>query len=383
MSVTITKQSLISAAGLAALLLIGAPFAMSILDEKPELTGAWKERFQDVNKLNEYAKTQSVALSKVTIAQKDIDGAILNGGRFENTDWKEVSVKKATLTKTVFSKGILENVDFSNSTLTDVVFEDVTLWGARFFHTTLNNVRFVRCTFNGVNVDKTQASRIEVVNSRVVSTSFSEGQLAAVFRNSKLEKETELTDLIAPSSLTFEKSELDEVLMERSKLKELVINDSKFDVIFDVGSADTISIRNSVVDTSFSETIIGKLSVADSVITKMMFNGAKVNSMSFENCRRLQGIGMYQATIGTLDITRCPLNDFDIPETNITTLRIKDSSITESKFESVKAKIVILENVSLDGNLDFTGAHIGELKTKNVTKQPALNLITTGSNVKF
>lgn len=49
----------------------------------------------------------------------------------------------------------------------------------------------------------------------------------------------------------------------------------------------------------------------------------------------------------------------------------------------MKAKTVILENVSLDGELDFTGAHIGELKTKNVTKQPGLNLITTGSNVKF
>ena len=43
----------------------------------------------------------------------------------------------------------------------------------------------------------------------------------------------------------------------------------------------------------------------------------------------------------------------------------------------------ILENVTLDGEINFTGAQVGELKTANVTKQPGLKLITTGSNVRF
>lgn len=356
---------------------------MSILNGKLPLMGPWKQRFQDVTKLNAYAKTQPVELSNVTIENHNIDGAVLNGGKFENTDWKEVRANKTTLTNVSFRRGILENIDFSHSTLTDVVFEDVKLRGIRFFHATLNNVRFVRCTFNGVNVDQTKNSRIEVSDSQAISTSFSEGQLIAVFRNSKLFEGVEITDLLPPSSLTFEKSELDDVIMERSKLKELIIDHSKFDAIVDAGSADTVTVRNSTIDTSFSESTIGKLTVTDSVVTKMMFNGAKVNSMSFGNCGRLFGVGMYQAIIGTLDISGCPLDDFDIPETKINAWRIKDSSITNSKFEDIKAKTLILDNVSLDGELDFTGAQIGDLQARNVTKQPGLKLITTGSNAKF
>ena len=202
----------------------GATNAMSILNGKLPLTGAWNERFQDVNKLNAYARTQSVALSDVAIENKNIDGVVLNGGKFQSTNWKDIKATRANLTKVVFSQGILEDIDFSHSTLTDVVFEDVKLRGIRFFHATLNNVRFVRCTFNGVNVDQTKNSRIEVIDSKAISTSFSEGQLIAVFRNSKLFEEVELTDLLPPSSLTFEGSELEDVNMERSNLKQLVVN---------------------------------------------------------------------------------------------------------------------------------------------------------------
>ena len=191
-------------AGFLSLLFIGAPNAMSMLNGKLPLTGTWNDRFQDVNKLNAYAKTQPVELSGALIKDKNIDGAVINGGKFQNTDWKNVKANKASLTKVVFSGGVLEDIDFSNSTLTDVVFEDVKLRGIRFFHATLNNVRFVRCTFNGVNVDQTKNSRIEVIDSQAISTSFSEGQLIAVFRNSKLFEEVELTDLLPPSSLTFE-----------------------------------------------------------------------------------------------------------------------------------------------------------------------------------
>lgn len=176
----------------------GATHAMSLLEGKLPLTGAWKERFKDVQKFNDYAKSHRVELSGHNIENGNIDGAILTNAKFENNNWKEVSIKKATITKTLFRQGIIENVDFSNSILTDVVFEDVKLRGLRFFHATLHNVKFIRCTFNGINIDQTKNSNIEVNDSKAISTSFSEGQLIAVFRNSKLFDGVELTDLIPP-----------------------------------------------------------------------------------------------------------------------------------------------------------------------------------------
>ena len=364
-------------------LLIGVPIAMPMLDIKLPLSGAWKERFKDVKKFNDYTKSNSVDISNVAIENVNIDGAIINTGKIENTAWKNVSAKNARLTKTVFSKGILEGVDFSDSTLTDVVFEDMMLWEVRFFGPTLNNVKFVRCTFNGVNLDRTKNSRIEVDHSKIVNTSFSDGQLVAVFRHSKFEKGNELTSLIPPSSLTFEKSELTNVNMDRSKIKELRVTESNFDGGLQVGEVESITIRDSVVNTTFSETTIGKISVVDTTVKKMMFNGSKVGSMSFEKCEQLYGVGMYEAIINALNINQCPVDDFDIPGTQITNWSVKDSSITNSKFEQIKTKTMTLDTVTLSGELDFTGAQIGELKTKNVTKQPGLKLITTNSNVRF
>ena len=37
-------------------LLLGAPIAMASIFGKSELSGVWKERFQDINKLNEYTQ---------------------------------------------------------------------------------------------------------------------------------------------------------------------------------------------------------------------------------------------------------------------------------------------------------------------------------------
>lgn len=381
--VSVRNSFLLTTTAVIGLLLIGAPNAMSLLNGKSSLTGPWKERFQDVTKLNTYAKTQPVELANVEIKNKNIDGVVLNSGKFENTDWTEVSAKGANLTNVTFRKGTLEAVDFTDSTFTNVTFEDVTLREVRFFGPTLNNVRFVRCEFDAVNIDRTKNSRIEVIDSKIENSSLSRGQLIAVFRNSKLSDQTALTSLMPPSSLTFEKSELIQVNLDRSKLKSLVIEDSKYDAVLDAGSVDSVVIKNSSVDTSFSASTIGKLSLTNTVVTQFSFNKANAGSMFFEHCSQLKDFVMYGTAIDTLDIAHCKVSDFYPAVATIGTLRLRDSTLTKSGFERLKAKTMILENVSLDGEINFTGAQIGELKTHNIAKQPGLNLITTGSNVRF
>ena len=106
--------------------------------------------------------------------------------------------------------------------------------------------------------------------------------------------------------------------------------------------------------------------------------------MTLTNCnQQVQNLGLYQATIDSLDISHCSLDDFRPTDTIAGVLRIKDSAISNSEFQRMKAKTMILDNVTLGGKLDFTNTHVTDLQTKNVTKQPGLELITTGSNVKF
>ena len=357
---------------------------MSKLNLKSQLTSTWNDRFQDVSKLNDYARTHPVELSDVKIEKQNIDGAVLNGAQFHNTDWKSVSVKKANLTKTIFRQGTLDSVDFSNSTLTDVVFENVRLVEVRFFHTTLVNVRFVHCTFNGSNIDQTKTSNIEVIDSRVINTSLSEGQLVAVFRNSQLYKGTSLTDLQPPSSLTFEESDLDDVDLSRSVLSDLVLDTVKSNNSgFITGSVRSVVITGGDISFGFSETRIDSLKVHNINSVGLALDDAVVKTMTFSNCREMSSLNLFRAKIGTLDFINCSPNNFRPRVANINTLRIKDGTISNSKLEKMKAKTVILDNVSLSGELNFTDAHIGDLKTKNVTKQPGLKLIIDGSNVKL
>lgn len=365
------------------LLLIGALHAMSLPSLKLPLLGPWKERFQDVDKLNAYAKTHPIEIANAKIENYRIDGAVIPQGEFKDTDWKDVTVTKASLTQTVFRGGIIEDVDFSNSTFTDVTFEDVKLRGIRFFHATLNNVRFVRCTFNGVNIDQTKNSRIEVIDSKAISTSFSEGQLVAVFRNSKLFEGVELTDLQPPSSLTFEKSELTDVDMDRSKLQELLVIDTKLDGGLQVGAADSITIRNSSMDATFSATTVDKFTVENTDVARLELIRSKINKLSLVNCKRSRTFNMFEITIGIANVTGSTLNDFSPIQSKIGELHVTNSSISNSELKKMTAKTLTLENVTLDGTLDFTGSQVGEFKAVNVTKQPGLKLITTGSNVRF
>lgn len=110
---------------------------------------------------------------------------------------------------------------------------------------------------------------------------------------------------------------------------------------------------------------------------------AVVKTIHVSDCRGTKDLNLYKATVGRMDVIRCPLNNFALAGSSIDTLYVKDGSISNSEFRKMKAKTVILENITLDGELNFTNAHIGELKTKNVTQQPGLKLLTTGSNVRF
>lgn len=365
------------------LLLTGAIQAMSLIPQLP-LTGAWKERFEDVAKLNAYAKTKPIELSNAKIVNKNIDGAVLIGGEFKNNDWTKVSVKKANLTNVVFREGILEDVDFSDSTLTNVVFEDVKLLGVAFFYATLNNVRFVRCTFNGVGINQTKNSRIEVIDSKAISTTFSRGQLVAVFRNTQLSDGVQLTSLVPPSSLTFEKSELEEVNLSRSILKELVLDSIKSkESGFVGGSVDSVIIKGESISFGFSEMKVGQLTLQNVSDVGLAFDDTIVNSMTLSDCHSMRSLALYRAEVGDLKFTRCSLQNFRPRKAKIGTLTIKEADITNSRFDDMNVKSMTLDTVTLSGELDFTNAHVGELKTNNVTKQPGLKLITTGSNVRF
>lgn len=364
------------------ILILTTGAAMADLFGKSALSPEWADRFQDVSKLNAYAASQPVHLSNVVLTGWDISGAKLPGARFEDTEWKDVKLDRGVLSNVTVRKSKLQGVTFDQSVLTDVTFEDTELRSTSFYKAKMQRVRFIRCKFNGVNVDETVESTIEIIDSKLLSSSLSEGQLIATIKNSTL-KDVEITDLLSPSALTFEKSELKKVNADRSVLSVVRAVESQVDMTFEKAKIDRVEFANDELDAGLDEAVIGSLSVVASRIKTLRMNTAKIQQVTITQCVQTKNLGFYESTIGEMDVERSELNDFDMADVSVDRFTIRDTKLFNNDMKKLRAKVLVLENVSLDKKIDFTGAQIGSLSTKNVTKLPSLQLITTGSNVKF
>ena len=356
---------------------------MADLFGKSALTPEWVERFQDLSKLNAYAANQPVHLANVTLTGWDISGAKLPDARFEDTEWKDVKLERGVLSNVTFKKSKLQGVEFDHGVLTDVTFEDTELRSTSFYKAKLQRVRFIRCKLNGVNVDETVESTIEITDSKLVSSSLSEGQLVATVKNSTL-KDIEFTDLESPSSLAFEKSELNEANFGRSILEQLTFIDSK--IVESGGSGaviDRFTVTRTALDFGLAESRFKNIVISGSTLKALGLGNNQIQELEISDCTQFDDLGLYETKLGSLKINRCTVKGLRPRSATIDLWSVKDSQIANSKFEGMKVKTATLENVTLDKELNFTNARIDQLVAKNITKLPGLNLITTGSNVKF
>jgi uncharacterized protein YjbI with pentapeptide repeats len=379
-------RSLFLAVALVFTFTFGASPVMANLFGKSELSGAWKERFQDVTKLKAYTdKGIKVDLSDSTIGNFDLTGAVFDGASFRDNEWKETTGKNITFSNTKFRNNTFNNIEFKESTFTNVTFEDSEFNRAIFVDSQLHNVKFIRCTFKykTMIVGLKKNSTIDFDHSKFENGSLSESQASLSFHNSTLNN-IEFTDLVLPSSLTFENSKLQDVDMSRSKLAKLSMDNvtGGGHSGFGGGSIAEVVVRNSEMGFSLNGGTLGKVSFVNSKL-EGGFTNSNIKELQINNCKGMAGLGLYQAKIDTLQISNCPINNIQPLESIIKDFRINNASIVNSDFGDMKATNFTLTDVSLDQKIDFTGAHVEHLITKNITKQPELKLNLTNTNVKF
>jgi hypothetical protein len=151
------------------------------------------------------------------------------------------------------------------------------------------------------------------------------------------------------------------------------------------------------------------------------FNGVTAESINFEDVDMLEGTGIGDATVGMVRIvggqmygpafknaniaktyirnayvTRFALGNMGQVYVDNSTLHrsgffkggIDELSVTNSTIDEIvgknfKADIVLWDNVTLDGKIDLTNAQVKDFRPTRLKRGPRLNLITTGSNMKF
>ena len=364
---------------------IGAPNVMASIFGKSELSGSWKERFQDLTKLKAYTdQGLKVEVSDAIIEKYDLSGATFVNATFKDNEWNEMTGKNMVITNTVF-RGVSFNVArFESSVLTNVTFEDSEFFRTSFYRSKLIGVKFIRCKFIESNsFQQINSSNISFAEATLDKVEFADAQANISFNHSTL-TDVSLTDLAFPSTLTFENSKLEDIALDRSKITKLTMDNVTGGGRsgFAGGSIAEVEVRNSAMGFNLMEGNIGKVTFVNSVVN-VNFASSNIKDIQITNCKKMRRFGLYQAKVDTLNISNCPINNFRPLEAIIQNFSIDHAPIVNSDFGDMKVKNFTLTDVTLDQKIDFTGAQVENLITKNVTKLPGLNLNLTGSNVKF
>ncbi len=357
---------------------------MASIFGKSALGSPWKELFADVGKLNEHFKQGHKAeIHDAVIENYDLSGAPFEDAKFENTEWRKVVVRNALFKNTTFHKCKMESLELEQSTFENVTFEDCELTDVSFFESKLPGVRFINSKLKDeTTFQKSSNGDLFFDHVTMNKVAFFQAQAKIVVKDSNLGR-VNMTGLMAPSSLTFEKGELKEVNFSDSHLStfSLVgVNADKYG--FEGGTINKVDIRDNYLGIGMREVQIGSLTIERSKI-ESRFTLSKIDHVDIASCQTVIDLGFYKSTIGTLSVRECALENFRAIGATITTLRVKDSQLRNSEFKNLKAGVVTFENVTLDQKIDFTNAQIETLNLKGLVKSPGLNLITTGSNVKL
>jgi len=304
--------------------------------------------------------------------ETSIEGMIINNGRFVGN----------TFNGAYFNEAKLTNVTFEDSEFNGVYFHGAKMTGVKFIHckfTAYSEADFMYLKDSNIEFEYTTFEAEETGHAKV---DFAESNANLTFRNSTLTK-VSLTDLILPSSLTFENSKLQDVDTSRSKLSKLVLDNATGGHNgSNVGSIAVVEFRNSSVGFGLGECTLDKVTFANSRV-ESSFANSTVKELQINNCKGMESFSLYQAKVDSLQISNCPINNLRSIEATIQNFRIDKASIENSKFKKMKVVNFTLTDVSLDGQLDFSNAQVENLITKNITKGSGLNLNLTGSNVKF
>jgi uncharacterized protein YjbI with pentapeptide repeats len=367
------------------LLATGVAYAMNIFSS--DFQKRWVDLSKNVKVLNEYTTTHpNIELKGVNVEGLNLDGAIFNGGTFDGVDWKNVSAKGSKYRKVKFKDCKFTNSRYWNAEFIDVVFEDCEFVSTQFLKSKFVNVKIVNCKGIEAEFDELSGSELLVENTVLNDrSSFTDSKIPLVFRNTTLSG-VNMMGLSGNHPLIIEDGILDEVDFYKSHFSTVTlrrVRQGEGGVKFNDISAETITFENvdmtrgtaiarsqvrSVLinggnfGTTFDDSIIGEVYIRDTILYYMEFSEVKLPKVTITNCK-LYDTGLYDGYIDEFAVYNSEFNIID--------------------GKNFKADIVLWDNVTLDGKIDLTNAQVKDFRPTRLKRGPRLNLITTGSNMKF
>jgi uncharacterized protein YjbI with pentapeptide repeats len=195
-----------------------------------------------------------------------------------------------------------------------------------------------------------------------------------------------LSGMKLPNAMTVEDSLLDEVDFGRGHFSTVTlrrVRQGEGPVRFNSSIVDTFTFDNVDMTRGVSLAFVkanlvritgGRFGAAfeGSMIAKVLAQGAFLANIDFS-----------EATMPHVGIGNCELYDLAIWDAIIEEFSIMASTIHIIDATEFKGEIVLWDNVTLDGKIDLTNAQVKDFRPTRLKRGPRLNLITTGSNMRF
>ncbi len=364
-------------------LISGTASAMNIF--KNDFEKRWNELSKDIKKLNEYTKVHSVELWDVKAEDLKLEGVVFTDATFSGVEWKNVNASKAVLTKVIFRKCKFIGGKWKDGILTEVIFEDCEFYDTSLSGCTVSNIQFKNCKMNRTGIGYLKGGKIEFEGCNWDMGAGGDSSCEFVFKNCNL----------SGISFSMMKNNVP-ILFEDTLLDEIDFYGSHFSTVTlrRVTQGEGPTRFNSVTAESFRfEDVdmtrgvsLARVKTTLVSIEGGTFRGATEGSTISKIYARKANLFMYdmsEAAMPYVNIDNCQILNLAIWECNVKELLITNSTADGIDATDFKADIVLWDNVTLDGKIDLTNAEVKDFRPTRLKRGPRLNLITTGSNMKF
>jgi uncharacterized protein YjbI with pentapeptide repeats len=380
----ITRSILLGFSLVAAFNLIsGTASAMNIF--KNDFEKRWSELSQDVKKLNEYTKIHLVELRDVKAEGLKLEGVVFTDSTFSGVEWENVNASKAVLTKVIFRKCKFIGGKWKDGILTDVIFEDCEFYDTSLSGCTVANIQFKNCKINHTGIGYLKGGKVEFEGCNWDMGAGGDSSCEFVFKNCTLSG-ISFSMMKNNVPILFEDTLLDEIDFYGSHFSTVTlrrVRQGEEPVRFNSSIVDTFTFDNVDMTRGVSLAFVkanlvritgGRFGAAfeGSMIAKVLAQGAFLANIDFS-----------EATMPHVGIGNCELYDLAIWDAIIEEFSIMASTINIIDATEFKGEIVLWDNVTLDGKIDLTNAQVKDFRPTRLKRGPKLNLITTGSNMRF
>ena len=349
-----------------------------------EFQNKYTEFFQDIEKLNTYTRTHKVELSSVTVKDVNIRVAEFHGAVFKNVKWKNMTMEDSLFNDVVFENCEFEDVNFNAGTFVNCEFINCQFNETKMNRAVFTGGKFLGCDIKNSGMVKWTGDGVEFSKSTVLDTPLAQGNISFTFRETDLDGvRIMMTEGLHPllieggtlSEVDFGKSHFSTVTLRRVKQGEGGV---KFNSV----TAESISFEDVEMmrGTGIGYSTVGMVRIIGSKMYGPAFKKANIAKTYIRDSHVFR---FALGHMGLVNIINSKMKESGFFEGGIDEFTVSNSTLDEIVGKNFKADIVVWDNVTLDGKVDLTNAHVNDFRPTRIKRGPKLNLMTTGSNIKL